>query len=222
MSVCSDSSINVAEQALQRNKTVECQLELTLEKLAATESNIELFNTLISLGLATNDVKNFVTKQCIHKRIDLGPDLKVQKVSMKSKLKDACAFAKRLRQLRDVLKGRLARKYSDRKACGRRILDRLLEKYRVSKSKQCKENRKKIDHLKQKSVSEKVIKSVPENTKEFLSDVIIFGPNQTDLGPEPPHLPFVCDEKIVLDENEIKLLAKGPKYMVREEVDQAA
>ena len=174
MSVYSETNLNVAEQALHVTKTVECQLEVTLEKLAVTESNIELFSTLICMGLATNDVKNFVTKQTIHKRVDKSPDLKVQKISMKSKLKDACAFAKRLRQQRDVLKRRLARKYSDRKAYGRRMLDSLLEKYRNSKKKHCVENKKKIDHLNHKNHSERVIKSVPENTKEYLSDVLVF------------------------------------------------
>ena len=82
-------SLNVVGQAQQNNKTVECLLEKTLESLAATEANIELFNTLIRLDLATNDVKSFVSKQTIHKRIDKRPDIKVQRVSMKSKLHDA-------------------------------------------------------------------------------------------------------------------------------------
>ena len=60
--VC-NNKFNVAEPAQHNPKTVECQLEWTYVKLAATEANAELFTTLIDLGLATNDVKNFVAKQ---------------------------------------------------------------------------------------------------------------------------------------------------------------
>ena len=107
MSVCDNLNLNVVDPGLQRNKTVECQLEKMYCKIAATEANIELFATLLSLGLATNDVKNFVQKQTIHKRVSSKPDLKVQRLAMRSKLSDACAHAKRLRQERDALKKRV-------------------------------------------------------------------------------------------------------------------
>ena len=59
-SVCTQSCSNDAHNCVQNLKTVECQLEKTFETLAATEANVKLFTTLIDLGLATNDVKNFV------------------------------------------------------------------------------------------------------------------------------------------------------------------
>ena len=73
---CEHTCSNVADNGLHRNKTVECQLEKMYENIAVTEANIELFNTMISLGLATNDVKNFVRKQIIHKRTTDKPDFK--------------------------------------------------------------------------------------------------------------------------------------------------
>ena len=66
-SVCTYEFNGVGPAQLS-NKTVECLLEKTFEKIAVTEANIELFNTLIDLGLATNDVKNFIMKQTIHLR----------------------------------------------------------------------------------------------------------------------------------------------------------
>ena len=90
-----------------QNKTVECQLGMTLNKIAATEANIELFGTLLKLGLATNDIRNFIQKQSAQKRILCKPDSKVLKSAMRSKLSDACAFLKRLRRLRDTLKMRI-------------------------------------------------------------------------------------------------------------------
>ena len=47
----------------QNSKTVECQW--TYELLAVTEANIVIFNTLMKLNLATNDIKNFISKQVL-------------------------------------------------------------------------------------------------------------------------------------------------------------
>ena len=71
---------------------------------------------LIKHNLATNDVKNFIVKQSIHKRALSEPDLKVQKAAMASKFQDAIAYAHRLRVERESLKRRLAKKYHLRKS----------------------------------------------------------------------------------------------------------
>ena len=82
---------------VQNIQTVECQLRRTYERLAGTEANIYLFTTLKGLKLATNDVMNFVKKQTLHKRVLTKPDPKVLQAAMKSKLRDALAFAKKMR-----------------------------------------------------------------------------------------------------------------------------
>ena len=69
---------NDAPSRVQNSKTVECQLRMIYEKLAETEANVLLFTTLRSMKLATNDVKNFIKKQVIHKRVQTKPDIKVQ------------------------------------------------------------------------------------------------------------------------------------------------
>ena len=103
-------SNDVKEISSQNEKSVECKLKSVYEKIAATEANILLFETLKSMNLATHDVRNFVVKQSNQKRISCPPDLRVQRNAMHSKLSDACAFAKRLRRERDVLKKRLSKK----------------------------------------------------------------------------------------------------------------
>ena len=216
--VCNNLQLNVVDTSLQ-NKTVECQLEEIVEKIAATEANIYLFRTLIGLGLATNDVKNFISKQIIHKRVAKNPDLKVQRMAMRSKLVDACAFVKRLRQLRDKLKGKVARKYSSRKSLGRRVLDRVACKYKRLREKEISDCQAKIEHIKHKNEMDKILKSVPNCTEDLLSEVNIFDPNQTSVEPEKSDEPFICDSSIKLDENERAILAKGPKFMLREELD---
>ena len=38
--------------------------------------------------------------------------------------------------------------------------------------------------------------------------------------PLPPEKPFICHEDIVLSENEIKILSRGPNFMLRDELDR--
>ena len=55
--------IDTVPAMAQTTKTVEGRLMETLKKLAATEGNLYLFNTLKGMGLSTNNVTNFVLKQ---------------------------------------------------------------------------------------------------------------------------------------------------------------
>ena len=91
-----------------------------MQRLADTEANIYLFSKLNTLGLATNDVKNFVDKQTIHKKAIKVQDVKLKKCAMRSKLMDACAFAKKLRQVKNSQKDPVIKKYQHSKARGRR------------------------------------------------------------------------------------------------------
>ena len=85
------------------------------------------------MNLSTNDITAFVKKQTIHKRALVEPDVKVQKAAMYSKLLDAVVYAKKLRRLRDTLKNRVCRKYSNSKTRSRRICAEMVEFYHVSK-----------------------------------------------------------------------------------------
>ena len=59
-----------------------------------------------------------------------------------------------------------------------------------------KHARSKIDHYVHKNQLEKVYKDAPEETREYLSDVNLFGKNQNKLRPEEPIKPFICDENL--------------------------
>ena len=73
--ICPVENFNVAEDKPQQNdKSVECRLRKTVVKLAETEANVYIFKTMKSMGIATNDVSNFVKKQTIHKRVNQAPD----------------------------------------------------------------------------------------------------------------------------------------------------
>ena len=64
---------------------------------------------------------------------------------------------------------------------------------------------------------EKSVKNAPENTSELLSGVNIFQ-NDLEILPQVPLGPMICDEKIDLNKNELRLLSCGPKFMVRDEL----
>ena len=64
---------------------------------------------------------------------------------------------------------------------------------------------------------EKSVKNAPENTSELLSGVNIFQ-NDLEILPQVPLGPMICDEKIDLNKNELRLLSRGPKFMVRDEL----
>ena len=76
---------------------------------------------------------------------------------------------------------------------------------------------KKIVHLEEKEMSEKVRKEAPGPTKVLLDGVNVFN-DDLSLKPEPPEGPMICDSSLKFDQNELAILAKGPKFMVRSEL----
>ena len=219
-SFCNVDILNDADKVCQQSiKTVECRLRLTYKKIAETEGNIYFFTTLKSLGLATHDVANFIRKQTIHKRTKNSPDLKVQRAAMQSKLSDAVAYVKRLRRQRDSLKGKLSRQYGGCKADCRRKLESLVKQDGEVKSLEIMNAKAKIDHYKTRNEIDKVLVSAPDGTENLLSNVNVFTDDQKNMVPMPPEPPFICHESIKLSENEVKILSRGPKFMVRDELD---
>ena len=193
---------------------MEGKLWETLLKLAVTEANVHLFSTLKSLGLATNDVKHFVEKQALHKKMNKSLDVRIVKQCMHSKLVDACAYAKKLRQSKNSQRARVLKKYRNSKAKGKRVLKELLDRYREVKLSKMAESNKKIKFYKEKNELKKSIKQAPVETHEILSGVNLFMDN-TNIVPEQPMDPFICDKSIRLSKNELLLLSRGPKYMIR-------
>ena len=73
------------------------RLRATMKRLAETESNKRLFQRMIERRVATNDVRNFVKKQADIKKAEHSMNLRMVKTSMRAKLLDTCALAKKLR-----------------------------------------------------------------------------------------------------------------------------
>ena len=60
---------------------MEEQLKGVCRKLNETEAIVEMFSQMVSNGVATNDVRNFVVKQSNMKKSDNKYDLKLSKAA---------------------------------------------------------------------------------------------------------------------------------------------
>ena len=137
-------------------------------------------------------------------------DSKVRASAMQSKIVDASAYAKRLRQEKNTCRQRVLKKYRLNKAKGKRIVDGMLVKYREKRLQEYTDADKKVQFYREKSLRDKSMKEVPEETSQFLKGVNIFT-NDQKIEPQPPLGPFICSEKIKLNANELKILSRGPR-----------
>ena len=218
LSLSFDEFLTVSQT--QKKQTVEGRLWRTYKALAATESNVYLFNTLKKQGLATNDVRHFVEKQTTNKKVKVFADNRVKKSAMQSKLTDALAYAKRLRQDKNLYKNKVSTKYRNSVAKGRRVMDEIYKRYLSLRESQMETAKKKVKWYREREVMTKSIIEAPDNVKDLLSGVNIFNEDQEKLQPEEPLGPFICDPKITFSKDELAILARGPKFMVRSELDK--
>ena len=95
-------------------------------------------------------------------------------------------------------------------------MQELLDRYHEYKNSRMMDSDKKINFYKDKEELNKNIKKIPAEASELLSGVNVFKDWQTELKPEYPVGPFICDSSIRRTENELLVLSRGPKFMVRE------
>jgi len=76
---------------------------------------------------------------------------------------------------------------------------------------------KKIQFYMDKNKLDKIKKEIPAESSEFLSGVNIFSPD-CKVKPEDPLGPFICDPNIKLSTDELNILSRGPKFMIREDL----
>ena len=104
---------------------VEKQLKEICMKLNETEANVEMFCNMVRNGIATNDVRNFVSKQSDMKRANNKYDLKLSRSVMRRKLDDACAQASRLRRTKNEIESLLTGKHGYSKSKLRNLVNRV-------------------------------------------------------------------------------------------------
>ena len=67
------------------------------------------------------------------------------------------------------------------------------------------------------TISERENNLIPEDIWDIVKDVSVF---KGAVEPEQPADPMVCDQSIKLSRCEMAFLRKGPKYMLRGELDE--
>ena len=92
--------------------------------------------------------------------------------------------------------------------------------YRQFKESEIEDAKSKIDHIVNKEKIQKSLKVAPSGTESLLSGVNVFSKDQQKVKPEDFAPPFICHKDIKLSKNELKVLSRGPKFMVREEIDE--
>ena len=188
--------------------------------LAETEANITMFNSMIRKKVPTTDIRQFAAKQAAQCRVHKQISQKIVHLAMKVKRADAIAFAKRLRRAKYRNKNILISCYQVKEKV-RKVIHEINNKASEYKEWLRGEKRDKIEHLEAKystvNLTTKSLKSCPPGARELLQDLDIFN---TQMSPEPPRGPMICHPDIKLSEEELQILNKGPKFMVRTQFDQ--
>ena len=201
------------------HKTVEKQLKEICMKLNETEANVEMFCNMVKNGVATNDVRNFVSKQTDMKRTNNKYDLKFSRTVMRRKLNDACAQASRLRRTKNEIESLLTEKHGYSKSKLRNLVHRVKKQNTYHKARHKIKTIDKYKHCENKMRAvcrQKNNKDIPKEVWEVLKDVVLFN---EDLEAEPPADPMICDNKINLSKEEMQFLRRGPRFMLREKVN---
>ena len=163
-------------------------------------------------------MSSFVSKQSMHKKVNVCVDTKVKRIAMHSKLVDALSFAKRLRQRKNSEKKLVLKKYKDKKSLGMRILSDLVLRYKQTKINEVEAAKLKIKHIFEKNESDRATREAPSATVDLLSKVHVFCESRAELGTDEPAEPMICDDSIKLSKNELLALSRGPKFLVRSEL----
>ena len=186
-----------------------------------SESTVMMLNRMIRSGIATNDVMSFSMNQAKLRRIHKEPSRKIEKAAMKLKRNDAIAHSKRLRQQRYRAKLHIFEVYgTEGRNKATKLIGNINKNIRGYKRAIVKEKLDKCDHLKAKYEYTKVktLESCQRGVKSLLEELEVF--NSVPVV-EPPLGPLVCHPSIALSEEELAVLNRGPKFMVRNKVSKS-
>ena len=201
-------------------KAVEKRLLKVCQKLNVTEVNISMFHRMIKEKVATNDVRSFAVAQQLLNRHRKSTALKLSKVAMQQKLHDAYSTVNALRAEKRVLRRELFSDYEFSRSKANRIVKKVLDKAKNCRYQQKKKVKIKFEHCKRKMNLQRDTKEnsqLPCEVWDVVRDVNVFN---TEVSPEPPAYPMICDKSIKLSKCELAFLKKGPKFMVRQELNE--
>ena len=183
------------------------------------ESREQLFKSLMKRGLVTNDIYAFVSQQAMNMDCQSGVDNKTMMAAMNAKLKDVRRSKRKKYRIKKKKEDELLETIDNKRSTFKKIIQKIRKEVGKEKDRIANVHEKKMNHLEHKQQPVQVEKIIqPTVTPKRLEDfcqLSIFG-DQSDLPkPLPPKGPFVCNKKICLNKNELKILSKDPKFSVR-------
>ena len=216
---------NLADKAMNLDSngkvnSVISKLVLNWRKLMHTECNMNLFANLLKRNVSTRDIYDFVKKQSLLKKVYKGLDKPLTRAAMRGKLNDACAFAHRQRRVVIRLKQDLLRVVGNKKFKQKKILKQIKVKLDGERFTQSQKDKKKVERyvkLQSQMDTQKSQDSfqLPASISDF-SALKAFNLPEKLIDENPS--PMIYDDTIVLSENEKAILAKGPKFAVRQKI----
>ena len=197
---------------------VEKQLWKVCRQLKETEVRTGLFRRMVKENVATGDVRSFVNKQAKLKRVNHEVHLGTVKHAMKNKLNDTLASADYLRKSKKELKGVLNSKFMYSKSKCRDLVRTYMRDAGHHKEKQITRLNRKFKHCKQRmNVSKPDSNPLPSEIEQIVNGVNIF---MGALVPERSADPMICDKTIKLSKCELAFLRKGPRFMMRQTINE--
>ena len=210
MSSYSDGKVNSVVSELARN----------WRKLNSSECNVKLFTSLLNKNISTRDIYFFIKKQADLRKVNKGLDRPLSRKAMRSKLNDACAFSVRQRRLVNQLKKKLLLATGNMRFKHRRIIKELRVKLDKEKRLQIQKDELKIKrYVELQAELEKDVQAKKLRLPASLTDYSDLKAFNTDVS-KPPEMepPVVYDPSIDLSPDELSVLAKGPKFAVRQKL----
>ena len=221
----SDPSVNLTTTAMNqvsngKVKSVVGRLVRNWRQLLASECNMKLFTNLLNRNISTRDIHSFVQKQADIRKVHKGLDKPMTRAAMRSKLNDAAAFTMRQRRVVNSLKKDLLKATGNKKFVQKRIVKQVRDKLFEERNMQLKNDEDKLQRY-AKLQSEMLNEAQPQSVQlpaslEMFRSVKAFGPAPTQEFSQDP--PRVYDPSIKLDDDELSILSKGPKFAVRQKL----
>ena len=146
---------------------------------------------------------------------------------MRAKTEDARIVYKRECAHMKSIKEEKLKQFGGRRFKLRRLVKQINEKIRPKAEKLADKNNKKISRYLINQAEERKKQNpniftetkVPQRLEQYSSLPIFKRPGDLP-DKKPPVGPYICDQKIILSDNEIKILSRDPKYSLMEEVNE--
>ena len=221
----SPSTTNFDDEAMTREsdgkvKTVTSQLVHNWQLLMTSECNINLFKNLLKNDISTRDIHSFVLKQADLRKIHKKLDEPLTRAAMRSKVNDACAYVKRQKRIVGRIKKDLFNATGQRRYLQRKIIKQVREKIEFERTLKMQADQEKFQkyleiQAKMRRTESEIQFKVPASIQKYSGIKAFNYPESVTLEPEQP---MIYDENIKLSANELLVLAKGPKFAVRQDL----